>query len=50
MYRPASKTNGRLALSQDRRIMEPDRADMVFLGVTVIAVIAFGVYIMFGPW
>jgi hypothetical protein len=30
--------------------MEPDRTDMVFLGVTVIAVIAFGVYIMFGPW
>ena len=30
--------------------MEPDRTDMVFLGVSVIAVIAFAVYIMFGPW
>jgi hypothetical protein len=30
--------------------MEYDRTDMVFLGVTAVVLVAFAVYIMFGPW
>lgn len=29
--------------------MEYDRTDMVMLGLTVIGVVAFAIYMMFGP-
>jgi hypothetical protein len=30
--------------------MEQDRTDMALLGVTAILVIAFALYMIFGPW